>query len=122
MNKIRITFEIKEIIEENPVAIATITPQNSPNVIGVAFVKVINNNQLLVTDNFMSQTIKDIKNNPKVVVIGWNKEMTGYKLLGKTKYFNSGKWVEKVKLMPENKGMPAKGAILITINRIIKSQ
>jgi len=36
-------------------------------------------------------------------------------------YFNKGEWVDKVKAMPENKDEPAKGAILITPELIIKS-
>lgn len=121
MNTVIITPEIKTIIEGNPVAIATVTSENNPNVIGVAFVKVVSENQILVTDNYMNRTIQDVKDNSHVVVLGWNKDMDGYKLIGEAQYFSSGEWVEKVKALPENKGMPAKGALLITVNKIIKS-
>ena len=69
----------------------------------------------------MNQTIKDIKNNPNVALLGWDKEMVGYKLLGKANYFDTGKWADKVKSLKENKGVPAKGALLITVNKIIPS-
>ena len=121
MKKTSISPEIKNIIEQNPITIATITPQGMPNIIGVASVKVINDNQILVTDNFMNQTIKDIKNSPHVAVLGWDKKMTGYKLLGDAKYFDSGEYLMKVKALKENQNMPVKGALLITVRRIIKS-
>lgn len=121
MDKSTISSEIKSVIENNPIAIATITLQGLPNVIGVAYVKVVDKNQILITDNYMNQTVEDIKNNPNIAVVGWNKKMKGYKLLGKAKYFDKGEWVSKVKSLKENKGMPAKGAILITVYKIIES-
>lgn len=36
-----ITDEIKKMIEENPLAFATVDSDGKPNVIGVAFVKVV---------------------------------------------------------------------------------
>lgn len=115
-----ITLEIKSLVESQPVAIATVMEQGTPNVIGVAFVKVVDD-QIVVTDNFMNQTIKDIKHNSRVAVVVWDKDMEGFKLLGEAKYFDSGKWVDMVKEMPENKDMPAKGALVITVDRVIKS-
>lgn len=115
-----ITPEIKILVESQPVAIATVMEQGIPNVIGVAFVKVVDD-QLVVTDNFMNQTIKDVKHNKRVAVVVWDKNMEGYKLLGKAEYFDSGKWVEMVKKMPENKDMPAKGALVIEVDKVIKS-
>lgn len=115
-----INKEAKKIIEENPVAVATITKHNKPNVIAVACVKVISKNQVLITDNFMKQTKKDLKKNNKVCLAAWNSKWKGYKLIGKAKYNSSGKWLNFVKKMKENKGLPAKGAILVTVSKIIK--
>ncbi|MBU1885951.1 pyridoxamine 5'-phosphate oxidase family protein [Patescibacteria group bacterium] len=115
-----ITPEVKSLVESQPVAIATVMKQGTPNVIGVAFVKVVDD-QLIVTDNFMNQTIEDVKHNSRVAVIVWDEGMVGYKFLGEATYFNSGKWVEFVKNMPENKDMPAKGALVIKIDKVIKS-
>jgi len=117
----KITKDLKKLIESHPVAVATVMPKGTPNVIGVAFVKVVNDNQVLITDNFMNQTIKDIKNNSSVTLAVWDKDMEGYKLIGKAQYFDKGKWVEKVKALPENKDMPNKGAVLVTVSKFFKS-
>lgn len=114
--------QIKKIIENNPIAFATITIDNKPNVVGVASVKVISDSQILITDNYMNQTIKDISKNINVCLIVWDSKMCGYKLIGKAKYFIDGKWKKYVKEMKENKGLPAKGAILIKISNIITSK
>jgi predicted pyridoxine 5'-phosphate oxidase superfamily flavin-nucleotide-binding protein len=121
MRKVKIDKKLKGLIEKTPMALATAMPDGKPNVIGVACVKVVGEDKLLVTDNFMNQTIKDIKNNPSVAMVVWDKDMNGFKLVGKAKYFDKGEWLNKVKVMPENKGLPAKGAILVKVELIIKS-
>lgn len=116
-----ITSEIKKIIEENPVAFATICKDGKPNVICVSTVKVVSKNQIIITDNYMKQTKENIERNNNICLAVWNKKETiGYKLLGNAEYSSSGKWKKFVEKLPENKGFPAKGAILITISKIIK--
>ncbi len=114
--------EVKELIENNPLGLATITADDKPNIIGVASVKVVANNQILITDNYMNRTLEDIAGNKNVCLIVWDSEMSGCKLIGEAEYFNDGKWKGYVEAMEENKGLPAKGAILITINKIILSK
>lgn len=117
-----ISDEFKELIENNPVALATVMKDGRPNVIGVAYVKVIDQETLLITDNYMSQTKEDIVNNPHVAIVVWDKDWKGYKLVGQAQYYSSGKWIEMVKNIPGNKGLPVKGAILVKVEKVIKSQ
>ncbi|MCX6717440.1 MAG: pyridoxamine 5'-phosphate oxidase family protein [Candidatus Taylorbacteria bacterium] len=114
-------LEIKELIENNPVAFATVTENNKPNVIGVAFVKVVFDNEVLITDNYMNQTKMDILQNENVCLVVWNRDLKGYKIIGKAEYFTEGKWKKFVEEMKENSGLPAKGAILIKVEKIIAS-
>lgn len=114
--------KIKKLIEKNPVALATVTIGNKPNIIGVAFVKVVSKNEILITDNYMNRTIEDISKNKNICLIAWNAKMEGYKLIGQAKYFKSGKWKKYVEKIKENKDLPAKGAILIKISKIIESK
>lgn len=114
--------KIKNLIENNPIALATITTDGKPNIIGVAFVKVVSKNQIIVTDNFMNQTIKDISENNNVCLIVWDDKMNGYKLIGTAEYYTDGQWKTYVTQMEANKGLPAKGAILVKISQIIKSK
>ncbi len=115
-----ITSEIKKLIESNPVSVATVDSSNRPNVIGVAFVKAVNEDQLLITDNFMKQTKENIQANNNICLAVWNKDWNGYKFVGTAEYFTDGPWKEYVEKMAENEGLPAKGAILVTLSDIIK--
>jgi predicted pyridoxine 5'-phosphate oxidase superfamily flavin-nucleotide-binding protein len=121
---IKITPKIKKLIEENALAFATVDEKGNPHCIAVGFVKVVSKNQILVTDNYMVETTRNIQKNPNVVLVVWNKDWkencVGYELRGVAQYLRSGKWYEMVKKIPENKGEPCKGAILIKINKIKK--
>jgi hypothetical protein len=121
---VEINEELKKLIEENALAFATVDESGNPHCIAVAFVKVVSKNQILVTDNYMVETIENIQRNPHVALVVWNRDWeencVGYELRGTAEYFTEGKWYEMVKQIPENEGEPCKGAILITINKIKK--
>lgn len=112
--------KIKKIIENNPVVVATVLDKKFPNAVAVAFVKVVSDKEILITDNFLNQTIKDLEENNNVCLLTWNDKWEGYKIIGRAKYFKTGKWKKFVENMKENKGMSAKGALLVKIAKIIK--
>ncbi len=121
---VEINEELRNLIEENPLAFATVDEDGNPHCIAVAFVKVVSKNQILVTDNYMVETKENIQRNPNVALTVWNKDWKenciGYELRGTAEYFREGAWYDMVKQIPENKREPCKGAILITINKIKK--
>lgn len=116
---VSISKSAKKIIEGNPVAFATVDRAGKPNVIAITFVKVVARNQVLITDNYMKKTKENLSKNNNVCLAVWDKNWNGYKLIGKVQYFTSGKWKKFVEEMPENKGLPTKGAILVSLSKII---
>jgi len=117
----KITKNIKKIIEQNPLAFATIG-NKKPYVICVASCKVVEGDKILITDNFMKTTVRNLLTNNNVALVVWNKKGEGYQFLGKAKYYKKGKWLNYVKNLKENKGLPAKGAIFIQVGKIIESK
>jgi len=121
---IEINDELKNLIENNVVSFSTVDKDKAPHSIAVAYVKVVDKNKVLISDNYMKETVENLKNNSNVSLLIWNenwkKDCFGFELKGKVQYFTSGKWREDVKKIQENKGNPAKGAILITISKIKK--
>jgi len=108
--------QIKNIIEKNPVALATVKTGKA-YVIATAFAK-IKDGKIVITDNYMKITTSNIKKNPNISLAVWNKKWEGYQINGKAEYFDKGKWQNFVKSLKENKGLPAKGAIVIKIKNI----
>ena len=121
---VEIKEELKKLIEENALALATVDESGNPHCIAVGFVKVISKNHVLITDNYMAETRNNIQKSTNVALSVWNnewkKECLGYELRGNAEYFKEGKWIKEIKKIPENKGEPCKGAILVTINKIKK--
>jgi predicted pyridoxine 5'-phosphate oxidase superfamily flavin-nucleotide-binding protein len=115
-----ITSKQKQIIENNPIAFSTVDDNNKPSVIAVASVKVVSDNQILITDNFMKQTNKNLVTNNNVCLAVWDKDWNGYKISGTAEYFIQGKWKKFIENIPENKGFSTKGAILINIQKLEK--
>jgi predicted pyridoxine 5'-phosphate oxidase superfamily flavin-nucleotide-binding protein len=114
-------LKIKKIIENNPVAVATVMSKAKPNAVALAFAKVVSDKEILLTDNYLNQTVKDLQKNKNICLLVWNKKWEGYKIIGRARYLKTGKWKKFVEQMKENKGLPAKGAILIKVSKIIKS-
>jgi predicted pyridoxine 5'-phosphate oxidase superfamily flavin-nucleotide-binding protein len=119
---VEISQEIREIIERNALALASIDEKGNPHCIAIGSVKVIPKNQILIGNCFMVQTIKNIKRNSEVSICAWNRNWEdnclGYELLGKAEYFTDGVYLEKVKKI--HAGFDVKGALVVTVSKIIK--
>lgn len=109
----KITPKIKLLVENNPIALATVDGRGNPHVIAVACVKVVDG-KLIITDNCLHRTRANILANGKASIAAWNPQWQGVKLSGKAEYHAAGKWKAFVKTLPENKGLPAKGAVVFT--------
>ena len=119
MNKT--TNRQKELLETEAVAVGTINKDGSPNVIAIGYARVVSPKEIVITDNFMRTTNENIKRDPRVCLAIWTKDWKeGYKFVGKATYQAEGKWTKFVKGMKENKGYPAKGAIVVGVENIYK--
>lgn len=108
--------EIKEIIETNVLAFATSSKDGKPNVIAVASVKV-KDDKIIITDNYMDKSKKNLDENNNIAIVVW-KGSKGYQIKGTSEYFTEGENYDFIKNLPENKDMPTKGAIVITVGEI----
>lgn len=119
---VEIDKQLKDLVENNALGLATIDEDNTPHCIAVGFVKVVSKNQLLISDNYLIRCVSNIAKNPAVALVIWNPEWKenciGFELRGTAEYFSKGEWHEMIKNIPENKDAPCKGAILVTVARI----
>ncbi|UZE94029.1 MAG: pyridoxamine 5'-phosphate oxidase family protein [Candidatus Pacearchaeota archaeon] len=117
---VRIDKKLKNLIQKNILAFAT-SYSKKPNVVAIACVKVTGPDTLVITDNYMNKTKKNLLKNKNVAIVVWNKKGTiGYQLKGKANYITKGKWLKFVKNMKENKEMPAKAAIIVKVKEVYK--
>lgn len=114
-----INEELKQLIQTKPVTLCTVDKESSPHTIYVLYVKVIDSNRLLITDNYMTKTKENILANP-AVSLSFLVGEAAFELNGTAAYFSDGEVMEIIKNMPQNKKEPCKGAIIVTVNNIVK--
>ncbi len=119
--------DARKLLESNPVALATLGPRGDPHCIVVGFVKAVSKDEVLITDNYMVETKKNLLHDPRVALSVWDNKGwdtscagSGFELLGTARYFSSGEWLDRAKRIPENKGEPCKGAVLVKITAVRK--
>ena len=118
----KITEEMKEVTQKTKgFAVATVAKDGDPHVIPVAFAKVFSEDEVLLVDVFMKQTLENIKANPRISVSAWDMgSLKGYEFKGNARIETSGKAFDEsasmVKsMMPQ---LSAKGAVVVKVDSI----
>lgn len=115
-----ITNDIKSIFEKSSIAFSTVDKNSSPNTIVVADCKVVSDNQVLITDNFMNKTRQNLDSNQRVSLTFWTSDENcqAFQFKGLASVFTDGDWKKIVDEDPANVGLAHKAAILVTITEI----
>lgn len=108
--------EVKYIIEENPLAVSTVRDGKPHNAV-VAFAK-IKDDKIVITANYLTKTLENLKNNPEVSIVVWDEDWAGYRITGMAKFYDSGEWYDYVKSLEENEDEPCKGAVVVDVGNV----
>ncbi|MCD8152605.1 MAG: pyridoxamine 5'-phosphate oxidase family protein [Clostridiales bacterium] len=95
-----------------------------PNVVPVAFKMITEDGKLAIGDVFLETTLNNLNaNNEKIVISVYDAQsLEGYQIKGTAEYLTEGEIVSAFKAMVEkmfNEGATAKGALLITPEKVI---
>lgn len=120
----KMTERMKELFNNVPTAVlATATGDGTPNAVPVGAKKIIDDETILVSDQFFGKTLANMKANPKVALTYWEGH-EGYQIKGTVtietsgpRYDETAKWIED---MGNKAGFPlkSKGAVIINIDEI----
>ncbi|MFO7930464.1 MAG: pyridoxamine 5'-phosphate oxidase family protein [Thermodesulfobacteriota bacterium] len=120
----QMTGRMKELFESVPTAVvATAAPDGTPNAVPVGAKKIIDDETILISDQFFNKTIANMKANPKIAVSFWEGR-EGYQLKGEITIETSGKRFEETAKWIEDLGnragapLKSKGAIIMKIEAI----
>jgi predicted pyridoxine 5'-phosphate oxidase superfamily flavin-nucleotide-binding protein len=118
----KITEEMEAIIAKaGSWAIATVSDQGVPNVVPMAFVKVLSKNQLMMVDIFLNKTRTNILVNPRVAVSVWEDATSkGYQFKGKAHFEDAGPVFNKAVAMVKARTdkLKPKAALVIDVQEI----
>jgi len=108
---------LSSFIDET-IFLATADKDCNPNLIAVEINKITLKNELIITNNHLVKSIRDIKENDKCVILVTNNKNIWWRIFGNAKYQEKGKWADYVKNLESNRGYNTKGAVIIKIKRI----
>ena len=94
--EMKMNEEIKQMLDENIVYLATASKEGKPNVVPIGLVHAISDNEVLIGDVWFKKTRKNLEENAQVAISFTDfKRWESYQLKGKAKIFKSGEIYEK---------------------------
>jgi len=118
----KIPDEVKQFFESVPVmAFSTTNKNGTPNVVAIAFKRILDDATIWVLDTHFKKTKENILQNNKAAIAFWSKEeKRGYQIKGVATYHSEGKLFEEAvnwaKL--KGKGKPTKGVVEIKVTEV----
>lgn len=118
---------VKEVFNKTAIyAVATASKNGLPNVVPIHYVKLYDEEDtILLVDNFMNKTTKNLSENPWIAISVWDYDQKqAFQIKGEASIITSGKvfddavsWVQKT--MPQLK---PKSAILLKVTNVFNCQ
>ena len=98
VNKIaKLTADVKKAISLQEVfPVATCNKDGIPNVVYIKYLKVIDDQTILITDNYLSKTRDNILNNGKIAFVVLDSNKGSYQIKGTTERFEKGPMYDEV--------------------------
>jgi uncharacterized protein len=118
------TEEMMDAIEKDLVFLATASSEGIPNVVPIGFARPIDNGSILIADNYMNKTRKNIEENPNVAIVTKDAQKNPYQFKGNAEIFESGKIFDEVVEWAQNvmTKLNPKAAIVVKVTEIYSVQ
>jgi predicted pyridoxine 5'-phosphate oxidase superfamily flavin-nucleotide-binding protein len=114
--------EVRETLEkQKPIPIATASKEGTPNVVYVGLLKILDDENLMLADNFFNKTAHNLEENPKMSIICYSSETKkSFQIKGSTTICKEGEDYESMKKWVQgiNPKLPAKGCVMVRIEEI----
>jgi predicted pyridoxine 5'-phosphate oxidase superfamily flavin-nucleotide-binding protein len=119
---VRLTADMKEAFSKMKVfPVATASKDGAPNVVPLAMVRLVDDETIWITDNFMNKSMSNLRVNPKVAIYIWGPEIKGcFQIKGVTSIKNSGPEYEEMKadLNRKRPELPARSLVIVKITEV----
>jgi uncharacterized protein len=118
------TEEMMDAIEKDLVFLATASREGIPNVVPIGFARPIDNGSILIADNYMNKTRKNIEENPNVSIVTKDAQKNPYQFKGTAEIFDSGRIFDEVVEWAQNvmTKLNPKAAIVVKVTEIYSVQ
>ena len=118
------TKEMIEAINNDLVFVATVTRYGIPNVVPIGFARPLDENTILIADNFMKKTRENLEANPKISFVTKDSTKCPYQFKGSVEIFTEGKYFDTVTEWGQNAmtKLSPKAAVLVKVEEIYSIQ
>lgn len=122
-NMVKLTPEVQEVIKkQKPLPIATADDNGRPNVVFVGMWKFIDDETIMIVDNFFKKTAANLKMNPKLALVAYDSESKkSFQVKGSVEYIEKGDKYKEAKSLAEAKKMPGKAAVIFHAEEVFNS-
>ena len=109
---------VKEAISKQEVfPVATSNQDQIPNVVYIKYSKVIDDQTVLIADNYLDKTRNNISNNGRIAFAVLNDEQGSYQIKGKAERFEKGPMYDEVQnWVPER--LPRVATVVMRVEQI----
>ena len=116
----KLTADVKKAISLQEIfPVATCNQDGIPNVIYIKYLKVIDDNTVLIADNYLSKTRDNIVNNGKIAFVVLNSDKGSYQIKGISERFEKGPMYDEIqRWVPEK--YPRAAAVVMKVEEIYK--
>jgi predicted pyridoxine 5'-phosphate oxidase superfamily flavin-nucleotide-binding protein len=118
------TKDMMEALEKDLVFLATASPDGVPNVVPIGFARPIDEDNILIADNYMNKTRQNLDKNPQISLVTKDATKCPFQFKGKVFIYESGKYFDIVTEWGENAmtKLTPKAAILMKVEEIYSIQ
>jgi uncharacterized protein len=118
------TKEMIDAVEKDLVFLATSSKEGIPNVVPIGFARPIDDETILIADNYMNKTRKNLEENPNISLVTKDATKCPFQFKGKIEIFESGKYFDIVTEWGQNAmtKLTPKAAILMRVEEIYSIQ
>lgn len=118
------TKEMIEAINNDLVFVATVNREGIPNVVPIGFARPLDENTILIADNFMKKTRENLEANPKISFVTKDSTKCPYQFKGSVEIFTEGKYFDTVTEWGQNAmtKLSPKAAVLVKVGEIYSIQ
>jgi predicted pyridoxine 5'-phosphate oxidase superfamily flavin-nucleotide-binding protein len=121
---VKLTAEMKEAFSKMKIfPVATASKDGTPNVIPLGIVRLMDDETIWITDNFMNKSMSNLRVNPKIAIYIWGPEIKGcYQIKGVAAIKNSGTEYEEMKarMNKERPELPARSLVMVKITEVFE--
>ncbi len=117
---VKMPSEVKDVVaKQKPLPIATSDKNGKPNVVFVTMWKILDDETVLIVDNFMKKTRTNLEENPNLAIVAYDSEIKrSFQLKGTVDLETRGDRYAIAEEMARAKNRPARVAVVFHVKEI----